>query len=421
MKAQRQAPGSDIWPLTWGADGDLYTAWGDGGGFGGSDVRGRVSIGFARIAGTPERNGSGFEGHNLWGAAPSFAEHQTNFGGKIQSILSVRSGLYAYGGIWTHANCKCPDPTKLEGDGPKNGRTLAWSNDLGRTWKLARWKSAANVYFLNYGQDNWEARDSYVYEYYLRAGDTSHIYLRRVHPSKLTTAPNSKSREYLAAVNATGEHVRWSTHEARAIAVFTDPANVSLPAVTYNAPLGRYLLTVGHNPGGTHASLSAGQLGLFEAANPWGPWAAIDYQDDWGSFGTSATGAYLGLHIPAKWISANGESFWAAFSNLHEFDSFNVIKGTLTVSDAVPRLLAPTAGTSLSAGESYIARAAGTKLTWTAEARGGRIAELGRGAGNEFEFRVPSTTRTGEVVRLTVKSSDVAVYRDFLITNSRRR
>ena len=31
------APGSDLWPVTWGPDGHLYAAWGDGGGFGGSD------------------------------------------------------------------------------------------------------------------------------------------------------------------------------------------------------------------------------------------------------------------------------------------------------------------------------------------------------------------------------------------------
>jgi len=39
------APGSDLWPVTWGPDGDMYTAWGDGGGFGGSDREGRVSLG----------------------------------------------------------------------------------------------------------------------------------------------------------------------------------------------------------------------------------------------------------------------------------------------------------------------------------------------------------------------------------------
>ena len=27
----RKAHGSDLWPVTWGADGDVYTGWGDGG------------------------------------------------------------------------------------------------------------------------------------------------------------------------------------------------------------------------------------------------------------------------------------------------------------------------------------------------------------------------------------------------------
>ena len=40
--------------MTWGADDHLYAAWGDGGGFGGSDSDGRVSMGFARIEGGPE-------------------------------------------------------------------------------------------------------------------------------------------------------------------------------------------------------------------------------------------------------------------------------------------------------------------------------------------------------------------------------
>src|SRR3974377_70227 len=48
------APGSDLWPVTWGADDQLYAAWGDGGGFGGSDTDSRVALGVARIEGTPE-------------------------------------------------------------------------------------------------------------------------------------------------------------------------------------------------------------------------------------------------------------------------------------------------------------------------------------------------------------------------------
>lgn len=44
------AIGSDLWPLTWGADGKVWGGWGDGGGFQGDDVdHGRVSLGFGEI------------------------------------------------------------------------------------------------------------------------------------------------------------------------------------------------------------------------------------------------------------------------------------------------------------------------------------------------------------------------------------
>ena len=47
----RAAPGSDNWPITWSDDDHQYTAWGDGGGFGGTNRNGRVSLGFARVEG----------------------------------------------------------------------------------------------------------------------------------------------------------------------------------------------------------------------------------------------------------------------------------------------------------------------------------------------------------------------------------
>ena len=48
---RRAAQGSDNWQLTWAADGHQYGAWGDGGGFGGTNSDGRVSLGVARIEG----------------------------------------------------------------------------------------------------------------------------------------------------------------------------------------------------------------------------------------------------------------------------------------------------------------------------------------------------------------------------------
>ena len=59
----RMAQGSDNWPVTWAADDHQYTTWGDGGGFGGSNQDGRVSLGVARIEGSA----SSYRGVNVWG------------------------------------------------------------------------------------------------------------------------------------------------------------------------------------------------------------------------------------------------------------------------------------------------------------------------------------------------------------------
>src|SRR5262245_58381064 len=54
VSSMRKANGSDLWPMTWASDGNLYGAWGDGGGFdGNSNTTGRVSLGFAQITGMP--------------------------------------------------------------------------------------------------------------------------------------------------------------------------------------------------------------------------------------------------------------------------------------------------------------------------------------------------------------------------------
>src|SRR5919199_1729504 len=74
------AKGSDNWPTTWGGDGNVYTAWGDGPGFGAT----RVSLGFARLMGNSAASVHGF---NLPGGAPA---------GKSYGLLALGSTLYAW-------------------------------------------------------------------------------------------------------------------------------------------------------------------------------------------------------------------------------------------------------------------------------------------------------------------------------------
>lgn len=84
--------GSDLWPTTWAADGNIYTGWGDGGGFSGaSDNVGRVSLGFARILGLPPQ----VQGVDVWGHYPKYAQHPATFCGKPVSMLAVDGLLYA--------------------------------------------------------------------------------------------------------------------------------------------------------------------------------------------------------------------------------------------------------------------------------------------------------------------------------------
>jgi hypothetical protein len=327
ITASRKAIGSDLWPCTWARDANQYCAWGDGGGFDGNDDNiGRVSLGFARITGITTADGSlQFTGKNVWGAPP-YAENPATFGGKIVSLISVDGVLYAIGGLWTSQSSVNPVHTSERG--PLN--TLVWSTDLGKTWHIAPWSIPSTLgTFLNFGRDNAGAFDSYVYLYYVREFDSQHIYLKRVPKDRLQSNPSIPGNyQYLTGVDARGRAKVWSTQETDAGAVFFDANNVNYPEVVYDSKLHRFLLTLGHNPSGHDGDSSIGKLGVFEAPHPWGPWATVGYYDDWGEFGPSAAGDFLGLHVPAQWMSADGKTLWCIFSGLHEFDAFNVVKGT---------------------------------------------------------------------------------------------
>jgi hypothetical protein len=149
---KRQAEGSDNWPTTWADDGHLYAAWGDGGGFGGTNNKGRVSLGVARIEGDADH----YDGKNVWGGIRPEAPAQ--FTGKSYGILSVDGVLY----LWV---AQQPNPHLSECQ-------IAQSKDHGKTWTLADWSfryadDLTIPTFLNFGRDYAGARDDYVYSYFI--------------------------------------------------------------------------------------------------------------------------------------------------------------------------------------------------------------------------------------------------------------
>lgn len=414
----RQAHGSDLWPLTWAADGNLYGAWGDGGGFDGdSNSTGRVSLGFARITGIPSAgNAASFTGQNVWGDAPQFAQVTATFGGKIDDLVSIDGVLYGHGGLWTRANCGCTDPTHFSGDNPTQ-RTLTWSSDLGRTWTIAPWTVPRDLgSTLQFGQDYRGAWDpAYVYLYYQRDArvDPTRIYLRRVPRDQLTINPSTPGH-YEYWVGPDSAPPSWTTVEANAVAVFHDPSvplgTFASQSVVYDPGIGRYLLATYHGN-------ATGQIGFFEAPYPWGPWATVAYYADWAGFNETG-GEGNGLSFPTKWISTDGESLWGVFSGTGEFDSFNLARVALTVSGDIPKIIAPATGATLTPGETVVTQGAGPSLAWLVDVLGDGNGAIASGTGSSIRFLVPSNATASETIRITLTGRGGSVFRDYPVVGA---
>src|SRR5436190_7902982 len=199
-----EARGSDIWPITWAADGHQYSAFGDGAGFGVASAkeangRDRVSLGIARIEG----DASNYVGKNVWGGKQ--AENPAQFHGKGTGIISVGGVLY----MWVAGAESLTVPETR----------LAVSRDLSKTWSLVDWKWTLQDRlfagaFINHGQDNAGAKDDYVYSCFTRLAAVpekprnwtheipGQVDLARVHKSKIAEQP---AWEWLVGLDVAGQ------------------------------------------------------------------------------------------------------------------------------------------------------------------------------------------------------------------------
>jgi hypothetical protein len=313
------APGSDLWPITWGPDGHLYAAWGDGGGFGGSDTDGRVSMGFARLEGGPED----FRGINVNGG--KHPEHPASFPrkGKTGGLLFVDGTIYASINL-------------QDGPWPNVNHVLAWSTNQGATWTKADWiwpKGVGNfspAKFLNFGRNYTgvlHGLEGFVYLYgprqAAREGEEKELFMARVPKERIR---ERSAYEFYAGLSEKGTPL-WTSEANRMKPVFGDTNGVSPPAVVWNPALRRFLLTTFH--------IGPGQLGVFDGPTPWGPWTTVAYYADWGQMGSAGEG--LNCDFPEKWMSADGLTLWCVFSvygdgakrGIQAHDRLNVVEAIL--------------------------------------------------------------------------------------------
>jgi hypothetical protein len=345
---RRDAIGGDNWPTTWAADGNVYTTWGDGGGFGPDATnRAYVAIGIARLTGTTPAT---VTGRNLIGGlAPSIAACIPPMGDLVEgargrpcSKKGVRAKAFTMLALGDQVfTFFTPGSSALN---YVEARLRAWrigSND----WRRAGWAfTRRDPYpllapaFLQAGRNYADIGD-YVYAYAPRYAPVA--------PSKLSIqkgpgggqiallrVPKSadlldRSRWQLYAGQDGAGRPRWTGSEGAAEPAFVDAAGVGWAvSATYVKALGRYLLL------SEHKESFAGYLGLFEAPGPAGPWRTVAYfRLPVGQVGLKPT-QYL-YNFLANSFSDDGRRFTLVFTGQRTpADSINLVSGSFTVNAA---------------------------------------------------------------------------------------
>lgn len=291
----RTGRGGDNWPVTWGDDDLLYTAYGDGNGFE-PRLKEKLSLGLAVVGGMPDD----LVCENLR-APTAESKGDGRRGEKASGMLMVDGVLYMW--VRNAANSQ-----------------LLWSDDHGRTWLRADWKFTTSFgcpTFLNFGRNYAGARDEYVYVY---SHDSDSAYepadrmvLARVKADRIA---RRHAYEFFQQRDAAGQAV-WTSDIQRRGAVFEHAARCYRSSVTYNAPIKRYLwcqTLPGNDP------RFEGGLGIYDAPAPWGPWTTAFYTERW-DVGPGETSS-----LPTRWMSADGRTVHLLFSG---DDSFSVRRATL--------------------------------------------------------------------------------------------
>lgn len=345
-RGRNLAPGSDNWPCTWSDDDNIYTSFGDGGGFGGNDNTGRSGIGVARVQGPS----SAYTGVNVFGGLnPQGSDRFTGYSdpnayyyatysgvvratGKSRAILSLGGVLY----MWC---------SPLSGTNGYIEMRLARSVNKGTNFALENWSipgrsgpssQVVQAAALQFGKDYAGVPPhaaGYVYLYFIGLKNASAlqvqtpgaIYLARV-PADDASLRNSASYQWYASTNT---NPAWSSTATDRKPVFQDTNGVGwCSSVSYNAGLARYILIT------EHTATYQGNVGLFESTRPWGPWRTIAYLDLWRGPPSDTSGSQAFYwNVPNKWVSRDGRSFTLTCTGVNGDDSWNIVDGTFAIAD----------------------------------------------------------------------------------------
>lgn len=342
---QRLAPGSDNWPITWASNDHQYTSWGDGGGFGGTNSDGRVSLGVARLEGSV----SDFEAYNVWGGYN--AENPATFAGKSYGILSVGATLY----MWVSPGSDTNNYTEAR---------LHTSTNGGASWSPVDWAfvKSENIILpsiMQAGQEYSAAEDDYVYMYaarYQGAGSLEAqapgiVDMFRVPKGRVT---DRSSYQFFAGLSSGSPE--WTSDKNDREPVHTNSSvSWAPPSVVYNPALDKYIMVIDYD-----AQQGSGDWEILQASNPWGPWESVrHFTADWENGYTN----FFFFSISPKWISPDGKQMWLIGTGTGPSDAFMLIRMNLTTKGGTTNeppavsVIGPTNGATFAAPASVLLEA----------------------------------------------------------------
>jgi hypothetical protein len=160
--------------------------------------------------------------------------------------------------------------------------------------------------FVNFGKNNANARDGYVYAVSSDQWDNgSNLRLGRVPNDRIL---HREAWEWVCAFSPSGEPA-WSGHLDAAIPVLSLHRWLGIPEMVYIAGIRRYLLLTWR----LHKDFSGDDgtdLIVLESPEPWGPFSLVHAEEHWEG---KSFNPYC-PRIPLKWMDAGGTSGWMQFS-----------------------------------------------------------------------------------------------------------
>jgi hypothetical protein len=325
-----QAPGSDNWAITWADDGHQYTTWGDGGGFGGTNDNGRVSVGYGRVEGIKDS----YTTANVWGGLNS--SNPATFTGKSLGLISIDGTIYTWRN-GTASELGAFEQTELY----VSTNHLATLEYTGVRFTPDDFPNSLGFFsptFLQFGQDYQGARDNYVYVYGNENKNNTwnvqtpgEIALMRVPKTGLT---NKSNYEYFAGMN--GDTPQWTANPAERIPVFSDPTNgIMRTSVSYNAGLNRYFLITQQVD---RYQSNNGHIGIYDAPEPWGPWTTVKFANAW-DIGLQHGAKSVYWNFSNKWLSQDGKNFVLVYT---DSDNWATVEGSFVLRTDLTLPSAPT-------------------------------------------------------------------------------